>query len=461
MTADDRSRIAAIAGAVFNQQRALAGVPAMAAAVVQGGEIVGFTGHNAREDTLFRIASMTKSFTAAAVLVLRDAGALRLDDAIADHAPEFTTLAGPTSDAPVLTIRHLLTMSAGLATDDPWGDRHLDWSDAELDQVAQAGPLFAIGPGTGFEYSNFGYGILGRIIRHVSGRRAQAFIRERLLEPLGMDHTVWTSADAPEGCDVPLGLRADGVTPEPQLADGALATMGGLYSTVRDLARWVGFMADAWPARDGPDPAPLCRSSRREMQSGHTLLPPMTVRSADGAQWRSEGAYGMGLQVNHDEQLGQIIGHSGGLPGYGSNMSWVRGTRWGVVALANRTYAPMSHVNRRVLQALAASGLLRRPAALPERIVEEAGTALAGLLAHWSDSAAERLFADNVDLDRPLAERRRDAADLLARFGALELARIEPDDAASGRLILHSDSAELRIPFSLAPNGRLQKYDLP
>jgi CubicO group peptidase (beta-lactamase class C family) len=73
-------------------------------------------------DTGFRIASMTKSFTAATIVGLRDGGLLALDDPIARHVPELAELRGPTADSPVITIRHLLTMSAGLATDDPWGD---------------------------------------------------------------------------------------------------------------------------------------------------------------------------------------------------------------------------------------------------------------------------------------------------------------------------------------------------
>ena len=74
-------------------------------------------------DSVFRIASMTKSFTAATILGLRDEGLLSLDDPIARHVPELAGLHGPTADAPPITIRHLLTMASGLATDDPWGDR--------------------------------------------------------------------------------------------------------------------------------------------------------------------------------------------------------------------------------------------------------------------------------------------------------------------------------------------------
>ncbi len=96
-----------------------------------GGELVHgsglgerFTGGPAPDaETVFRIASMTKSFTASAILGLRDAGALRLDDRADVYVPELRGLRLPAGDCPPITIRQLLTMTAGFPTDDPWGDR--------------------------------------------------------------------------------------------------------------------------------------------------------------------------------------------------------------------------------------------------------------------------------------------------------------------------------------------------
>ena len=81
---------------------------------------------------------MTKSFTAATVLSLRDEGRPRLDDPIAEHVPELAGLRRPTADAPAITVRHLLTMSAGLATDDPWGDRQQGLDLARVLRAARA-----------------------------------------------------------------------------------------------------------------------------------------------------------------------------------------------------------------------------------------------------------------------------------------------------------------------------------
>ena len=120
-------------------------------------------------DTVFRIASMTKSFTAATVLLLRDEGHLRLDDPVADHVPELQGQRASDPGAPTITLRHLLSMSAGFPGDDPWGDRQQDLDPGRFTRFLERGQSFAWMPGTAFEYSNLGYAILGRVITNVDG----------------------------------------------------------------------------------------------------------------------------------------------------------------------------------------------------------------------------------------------------------------------------------------------------
>jgi CubicO group peptidase (beta-lactamase class C family) len=299
--------------------------PELAWGVLLDGRLA-LTGGTAATSTVFRIASMTKSFTAATVLARRDRGELRLDD-------EIGLLGGvrATKDSPPVTIRDVLSMSAGLATDDPWADRHLDIDPEELTRLVRAGVRFARPTGTGYEYSNLGYALLGDM---------SAPTDELLLRPLGLDRTTWTQ---PEHDD---WARPPGEVP---LGHGALAGMGGLWSNIEDLARWIAFLDDAFPARDDPDHGPLRRSSRREMQQVHRARP--LARSdahgegIDHAPARIDaGGYGYGLQVLHDDRFGVIVGHGGGLPGYGSHMRWLPGRRVGVVALANATYAPMGRL---------------------------------------------------------------------------------------------------------------------
>src|SRR2546429_9835712 len=127
------------------------GQPGMAYGIVAGGRLVYAGGFGDRwlggpapgAGTVFRIASMTKSFTAAAVLALRDDGRLRLDDLAEEFVPELRGLALPSPDSPRVSIRHLLTMTAGVPTDDPSGGRQPGLGPAEFSAVRADGPRLA------------------------------------------------------------------------------------------------------------------------------------------------------------------------------------------------------------------------------------------------------------------------------------------------------------------------------
>jgi CubicO group peptidase (beta-lactamase class C family) len=439
----DVERARPIVEGVFAEQAALGRVPSLAWGLVDRGALL-----LARDEhTVYRIASMTKSFTCAAILLLRDAGRLALDDPIAGHAPELAHLAGPTGDAPPLTIRHLMTMSGGLATDDPWADRHLDVADADLDRWLAPGAAFAEGPGTAFEYSNLGFGLLGRVVRRITGAPVQHLVTEGLLRPLGMARTTWT---APPGAIAGYRRRGDELVVEPFLGDGAIAPMGGLFTTVADLARWIAFLADAFPPRDGPDPGPLSRASRREMQQAHRAFPPRTHTARDGRVRPVAGGYGYGLNVTWVESLGWVTDHSGGLPGFGSNMRWTR-AGLGLVALANLTYARMADATAAVLNALLAGDVLL-PAPPPlAPALQRAGEQLVALHNRWDDRAAGALFADNVDLDDERERRAAAAARLAAEHGPFTMARVEAQSGASAVAVAHGPRGELRIEFQLHP----------
>src|SRR5581483_5890080 len=119
-----------------------------------------------------------------AVLLLRDEGLLALDDPAERYVPELRGWATPESTP--ITIRHLLTMTAGFPTDDPWGDRQQGLPLDEFAKLLENGVSFNWVPGTRFEYSNLGYAILGLIITAVAGTPYKDFVRGRLMTPLGM-----------------------------------------------------------------------------------------------------------------------------------------------------------------------------------------------------------------------------------------------------------------------------------
>ena len=138
---------------------------------------------------------------------------------------------------------------------------------------------------------------------------------------------------------------------------GALASMGGVFSSVRDLTTWVHGFAEAFPARDDPEGShPLSRASRREMQQVQRAFDPeLGWTSAGAAPSLLAGGYGFGLFVSQDLTLGRVVDHSGGYPGFGSHMRWHPASGVGVIALGNRTYAPMSRPAAEALKALVAA----------------------------------------------------------------------------------------------------------
>lgn len=432
--------------------------PALAWGLVVDGRVATSGGIAADEHTVFRIASMTKSFTSAAVLALRDEGVWSLDDPIARHAPELGVVQGPEGSPPI-TLRHLLSMTAGMATDDAWADRHLDMTIPEIDEVYRGGVLFAHRTNDAFQYSNLGFGMIGRCVLRATGRPVRDHVTERFLEPLGMTDTTW---DEPTHDRWARPHRwQDGAhvvdTPHP-LGDGEIAPMGGIWTTVHDLATWVGWLDAANTEPHQPAFVGLSPASRREMQRMQTYA---GQRPLDGV--RVPTGYGFGLVVRDDPTVGKVVDHSGGLPGYGTNMRWLAGTGVGAIALANTTYAPMAEITMRMLYALHEAGGAERPPVPPSPLLSRRAEELVGLLNDWHDDLARALFADNVDLDERLERRAVAARALIERHGPLRLVAVHPTSWANGEVEVQGRGESFRIGVQLAPlgGGPIQLYRLP
>ena len=415
-----------------HQQRG--GQPGLAYGIVAGGTLVHEGGLGERwlggpppdGSTVFRIASMTKSFTAAAVLALRDDGALRLDDPVADFVPELRALRPVTADAPAITIRQLLTMTAGFPTDDPWGDRQQGLPLAEFAALLRRGVRAAWPPGTCFEYSNLGYALLGRVIAAAARTDYAEFVTARLLGPLGLDRTGYQAAAFdPAGLARGYQRRPDGWAELIPDGYGAFAPMGGVFSCVRDLARWASWFAAAFPAggEAAGGPHPLRRASRREMQLAHVTIAPQDVLRLPGdpAAEVTHG-YGFGLFIEESPAWGRIVQHSGGYPGFGSHMRWHPETGLAVIVLANSTYAAAHALGAQLLETV----LRARPAAdsgpplapagpWPETL--HAQRAVDQLIRSWDDRVAGQIFTENVAQDEPYPQRRAKAEQLWQRLG--------------------------------------------
>ncbi|HEY9505191.1 MAG TPA: serine hydrolase domain-containing protein, partial [Gemmatimonadales bacterium] len=282
-------------------------VPGAAWAIVLDGQVVhsGVTGlrdvaTKAPVDTgsVFRIASMTKSFTAMAIMRLRDEGRLSLDDPAEQYVPELKGLAYPTSDSPRITIRHLLSHATGFPEDNPWGDQQLSRTDAEFSAMLKKGIPLSNPPGVAYEYSNYGFAILGRIVTKASGTPYNDYVSTHILKPLGMRSTTLSPGAVPAS-RLAHGYRWEDERwkEEPQLADGSFGPMGGMLTSLSDLGRYVSAFLGAWPARDGPETGPVRRSSLREMQQVWRPDVPSVVRDSTGLELTA-GGYGFGLRVS-------------------------------------------------------------------------------------------------------------------------------------------------------------------
>lgn len=434
-------------------------LPGLAVGVVEGGALIhavtlGLADREANRGvgpgTGFRIASMTKNMTCLGILVLRDRGRLQLDAPLSDYVPQFAAVKPATSDSPSVTVRHLMTHTAGFVTDDPWGDRVLGMTPAELDEQIATGTLFARPPGIAFEYSNFGYGLLGRVLTNVSGERYQDFLRHTFLEPLGMEQTSFDAIAAQRG-DYAYGYRLDeGQWSRERIEpDGEVGAMGGIVTTARDYARWVSFLLDAWPPRDAPEAGPAWRATVREM--GLWNAPLFVPEAFDGRQ-ASPTAYGYGLMNSLDAKLGRRLHHSGGLPGYGSHVLMLPERGWGVFAFANRTYAPMSRLTLRLADLIHDAAPPVAPAE-PSAALARAVDAM--VAAYMSGRSGElQPAAVNFFLDTPHRFRDAELARLKQRLGEGRLESIEPTHALAGRFTLVCKNGRLRGNVILSPDAQ-------
>ena len=230
-------------------------------------------------------------------------------------------------------------------------------------------------------------------------------MQSRFIQPLGLRRTTWVVPDHDDWAR-PYRKVGAGHAPELLAGDGALAPLGGIWSCVEDVTRWSQWLADAHPARHGADDGPLRRASRREMQQLH--------RFSENEKLAGRAAptgYGYGLTRREDPALGPLVGHSGGLPGYGSNMRWAPGRGVVVVAMANVTYPPMAELTLRIFDELHRAGAVPPVTVALDPDLDRLARSLVDLLQDWDDGRADALFADNVALDEPYDRRRAKAVD--------------------------------------------------
>ncbi len=415
-------------------------------------------------ETLFRIASMTKAFTALTVLKLRDDGKLRLDELAETYVPELRGWRYPTLDSPRIRVRDLLNHTAGLVTDDPWGDRQTPMPEADFSRLLRDGVPFARAPGTAMEYSNLGFALLGRIITNVSGHPYAETITHTLLKPLGMESSGFFVDAAPRERRA-LGYRweDDSWRLEPTLAHGAFGAMGGIQTSANDYARWVAYLLSAWPPRDEVDTGPVKRATVRELAQGSNFPQRLPRPGHTGETCRQAATYGMGMWVVIDCDLGLALRHSGGYPGYGSHVLLLPEYGVGIFALANRTYAGPSAPVWDAAVALSKAGYFK-DRSLP--VSEDLASAYraVGIIYQRGDVTADpKMLAMNFLLDRDAAGWARDLAHLKKEVGDCDsAAAIVATSALTGEFTWRCAHGRLTGALTLAPTKppRIQEIEL-
>jgi len=312
-------------------------LPGASAGVVVGDRLVwsgdyGFADIAARRPpdarTLYRIASITKTFTGTAIMQLRDQGELHLDDAAVTYLPELRDATSPFGPIETLTLRRMLSHESGLMGDPP----DTDWTVNRYEispkaNLARAGDIGTrIPPNTQQKYSNLAYQLLGEIVERVAGMPYAEYLDRNILEPLGMTSTAFGPLTDDPSRRAAVGYKSRWLSDELEPADRweeGVEAEGGLWSCVEDLARWIG----AQFGEDGGE------RGGRQILRGSTLTEMHRPRYLGDERWTEAWCVAW-YAMRRDDAI--WIQHSGGLPGFVTNVCFRPGDRpVGAIVLLN------------------------------------------------------------------------------------------------------------------------------
>jgi CubicO group peptidase (beta-lactamase class C family) len=298
-------------------------IPGAAVAFLRGDTVVHVRGHGVAErgrgtpvttETVFQIASLTKPFTAIAVLLLADEGRLSLD------APASRYLDWLPDRYDAVTVRQLLTHTSGVSPDMRRANVD-EMSEAEFQRRFLERPA-SFAPGAAFQYANAGYTLLSQIVERVSGQSFGAFLRLRVFGPLGMQHSSYRQ---PRSSDGRHATGYDLVDSTLQEAPHVFSGWGnsGIETTIEDLARWAQAL------------------NRRELLSPsryHAMFTPGRLSPDTALNFPFRGAraaYGLGWFLTTDRG-DSLITHGGAIAGFSSVLHWLPGRRWTIIVLSNK-----------------------------------------------------------------------------------------------------------------------------
>jgi D-alanyl-D-alanine carboxypeptidase len=326
--------------------------------VVQGSHLVwtrsygvadGEQNIRATKDTIYRIGSITKQFTAVMLLQLVEDGVVRLSDPVERYFPEVNTLAARPPHAPPITLVQLATMTAGIAREPANLPKYLvgpveHWEEVMVSALRET--KYEYEPGTRYFYSNIGYAMLGAALARAAKTGYTTHVQERVLTPLGMAETSFEPMPAlasrvAKGYEIDRDGRASFDVPQREHEGrGYKVPNGALYTTVGDLARFVAFQVG-----EGPE----------------SVLKPSTLRDHQSRTLSATGnlmsGYGLGFQIM---RRGEYVfhGHSGSVAGYTAQALVHLPSKTGVIVLRNAAGGKfqISDLALNAMSALASAG---------------------------------------------------------------------------------------------------------
>jgi CubicO group peptidase (beta-lactamase class C family) len=278
-------------------------------------------------------------------------------------------------------------------------------------------------------------------------------VQREILDKLDMPSSTFEFSRVPQDRRaVGYRLRPDGTyLDEPPLPQGAFSSAGGLLTTATDLGNYVAFHLSAWPPRDEAETGPVRRSSLREM-SHMWNSSNLSTRRSEGRLEATASGYGYGLRISTDCRFEHIVGHGGGLPGFGSYMAWLPDYGIGIFAMATLTYSGPSKPISRAWDALLKSGGLQKRELPASPMLVQFRNRILDLWTEWDDSKVKGLAAMNLLLDVPPAQRRAETEDLKQEVGQCTGAGpVMPENWLRGQFNLSCERGTVGVFFTLSP----------
>jgi CubicO group peptidase (beta-lactamase class C family) len=292
--------------------------------------------------SIYRIGSISKSFTAVALMQAVERGKVNLDAPVAKYLPDASTFADPKPGAAPPTMRQLASHTAGLVREPALPNAAAgpiaQWENKILASIPMT--RFQTAPGEKYSYSNIGFGVLGLATSRAVGTPFMTLVSEGIFQPLGMQSSTYIIDERLRPKLTTGYTRESGADPAKEHdGRGYKVPNGGIYTTVGDLAKFIGLMTGSAGDRV------LSAKSRSEMMRVQTPEDP-------------KNGYGLGLAINTEPNGNRIVGHGGGVAGYTSYYAFDPDAKVGVILLRNQDFGQtnLQQATMDLLRALVNSG---------------------------------------------------------------------------------------------------------